>query len=240
MAILVLLRHGQSLFNQEGRFTGWMDIDLSQKGRAEAVRAGRLMKSCGLDFDMAFTSVLKRAIRTARIVLEEMERMWIPLLPCWRLNERSYGSLEGEKKSDIDRIYGASQVHLWRRGFSERPPALSKDDRRYPGWEQRYRAVEEKDLPRTESLQDAMQRMLPLWQGQILPQLEKERNVLVVSHGNTIRSLVKHIEGISDEDIEKIEIPTANPLLYELDEQMRLVQGSLTSLPVGDMENELS
>ena len=240
MAILVLLRHGQSLFNQEGRFTGWMDIDLSQKGRAEAVRAGRLMKSCGLDFDMAFTSVLKRAIRTARIVLEEMERMWIPLLPCWRLNERSYGSLEGEKKSDIDRIYGASQVHLWRRGFSGRPPALSKDDRRYPGWEQRYRAVEEKDLPRTESLQDAMQRMLPLWQGQILPQLEKERNVLVVSHGNTIRSLVKHIEGISDEDIEKIEIPTANPLLYELDEQMRLVQGSLTSLPVGDMENELS
>jgi len=162
------------------------------------------------------------------------------LLPCWRLNERSYGSLEGEKKSDIDRIYGASQVHLWRRGFSERPPALSKDDRRYPGWEQRYRAVEEKDLPRTESLQDAMQRMLPLWQGQILPQLEKERNVLVVSHGNTIRSLVKHIEGISDEDIEKIEIPTATPLLYELDEQMRLVQGSLTSLPVGDMENELS
>ena len=227
MAILVLLRHGQSLFNQEGRFTGWMDIDLSQKGRAEAVRAGRLMKSCGLDFDMAFTSVLKRAIRTAWIVLEEMERMWIPLLPCWRLNERSYGSLEGEKKSDIDRIYGASQVHLWRRGFSERPPALSKDDRRYPGWEQRYRAVEEKDLPRTESLQDAMQRMLPLWQGQILPQLEKERNVLVVSHGNTIRSLVKHIEGISDEDIEKIEIPTANPLLYELDEQMRLVRRPL-------------
>ena len=240
MAILVLLRHGQSLFNQEGRFTGWMDIDLSQKGRAEAVRAGRLMKSCGLDFDMAFTSFLKRAIRTAWIVLEEMERMWIPLLPCWRLNERSYGSLEGEKKSDIDRIYGASQVPLWRRGFSERPPALSKDDRRYPGWEQRYRAVEEKDLPRTESLQDVMQRMLPLWQGQILPQLEKERNVLVVSHGNTIRSLVKHIEGISDEDIEKIEIPTATPLLYELDEQMRLVQGSLTSLPVGDMENELS
>ena len=227
MAILVLLRHGQSLFNQEGRFTGWMDIDLSQKGRAEAVRAGRLMKSCGLDFDMAFTSFLKRAIRTAWIVLEEMERMWIPLLPCWRLNERSYGSLEGEKKSDIDRIYGASQVHLWRRGFSERPPALSKDDRRYPGWEQRYRAVEEKDLPRTESLQDAMQRMLPLWQGQILPQLEKERNVLVVSHGNTIRSLVKHIEGISDEDIEKIEIPTANPLLYELDEQMRLVRRPL-------------
>ncbi len=236
MAILVLLRHGQSLFNQEGRFTGWMDIDLSDRGREEAAQAGRLMKNRRLDFDIAFTSVLKRAIRTAWIVLEEMERMWIPLLPCWRLNERSYGALEGEKKSEIEKRYGASQVHLWRRGFSERPPALSKDDRRYPGWDQRYRAIEEKDLPRTESLQDAMQRILPLWQGQILPQLEKERNVLVVSHGNTIRSLVKHIEGVSDEDIEKIEIATATPLLYEMDEPMRLVRGSLTSLLAGEKE----
>ena len=236
MAILVLLRHGQSLFNQEGRFTGWMDIDLSLSGREEAAQAGRLMKNCRLDFDIAFTSVLKRAIRTAWIVLEEMDRMWIPLLPCWRLNERSYGALEGEKKSEIEKRYGASQVHLWRRGFSERPPALSKDDRRYPGWDQRYRAIEEKDLPRTESLQDAIQRILPLWQGQILPQLEKERNVLVVSHGNTIRSLVKHIEGVSDEDIEKIEIATAAPLLYEMDESMRLVRGSLTILPAGEKE----
>jgi len=226
MAILVLLRHGQSIFNQEGRFTGWMDIDLSQKGREEAAQAGRLMKDCRLDFDIVFTSVLKRAIRTAWIVLEEMDRMWIPLLPCWRLNERSYGILEGEKKSEMDRIYGSSQVHLWRRGFSERPPALSKDDRRYPGWDQRYRAIEEKDLPRTESLQDAMQRMLPLWQEQILPQLEKERNVLVVSHGNTIRSLIKHLEGISNEDIEMIEIATARPLLYEMDEPMGLVRRS--------------
>ena len=236
MAILVLLRHGQSLFNQEGRFTGWMDIDLSLSGREEAAQAGRLMKNCRLDFDIAFTSVLKRAIRTAWIVLEEMDRMWIPLLPCWRLNERSYGALEGEKKSEIEKRYGASQVHLWRRGFSERPPALSKDDRRYPGWDQRYRAIEEKDLPRTESLQDAIQRILPLWQGQILPQLEKERNVLVVSHGNTIRSLVKHIEGVSDEDIEKIEIATATPLLYEMDEPMRLVRRSLTSPPAGEKE----
>jgi len=236
MAILVLLRHGQSLFNQEGRFTGWMDIDLSDRGREEAAQAGRLMKNRRLDFDIAFTSVLKRAIRTAWIVLEEMERMWIPLLPCWRLNERSYGALEGEKKSEIEKRYGASQVHLWRRGFSERPPALSKDDRRYPGWDQRYRAIEEKDLPRTESLQDAMQRILPLWQGQILPQLEKERNVLVVSHGNTIRSLVKHIEGVSDEDIEKIEIATATPLLYEMDEPMMLVRRSLTSPPAGEKE----
>jgi 2,3-bisphosphoglycerate-dependent phosphoglycerate mutase len=231
MAILVLLRHGQSIFNQEGRFTGWMDIDLSDIGQKEAVQAGRLMKSSGLDFDIAFTSVLKRAIRTAWIVLEEMDRMWIPLLPCWRLNERSYGALEGEKKSEMDRIYGASQVHLWRRSFSERPPALSKDDRRYPGWDPRYRDIEEKDLPRTESLQDAMRRAMPFWQERILPQLEKERNVLVVCHGNTIRSLVKHIEGISDENIVNIEIPTATPLLYELDEPMRLVRKSLTGPP---------
>ena len=231
MAILVLLRHGQSLFNREGRFTGWMDIDLSLRGREEAAQAGRLMKNCRLDFDIVYTSVLKRAIRTAWIVLEEMDRMWIPLLPCWRLNERSYGALEGEKKSEMEKRYGAGQVHLWRRSFSERPPALSKDDRRYPGWDRRYLAIEEKDLPRTESLQDAMQRMLPLWEGQILPQLEKQRNVLVVSHGNTIRSLVKHIEGVSDEDIKKIEIATASPLLYEMDESKRLVLGRLTSLP---------
>lgn len=236
MAILVLLRHGQSLFNQEGRFTGWMDIDLSQKGRTEAAQAGRLMKNCRLDFDIAFTSVLKRAIRTAWIVLEEMDRMWIPLLPCWRLNERSYGALEGEKKSEMDRIYGASQVHLWRRSFSERPPALSRDDLRYPGWDRRYRALEEKDLPRTESLHDVMRRAKPFWQEQILPQLEKGKNILVVSHGNTIRSLVKHIEGISDEDIEKIEIATAAPLLYEMDESMRLVRGSLTILPAGEKQ----
>ena len=236
MAILVLLRHGQSLFNQEGRFTGWMDIDLSQKGRTEAAQAGRLMKNCRLDFDIAFTSVLKRAIRTAWIVLEEMDRMWIPLLPCWRLNERSYGALEGEKKSEMDRIYGASQVNLWRRGFSERPPALSRDDQRYPGWDRRYRAIEEKDLPRTESLYDVMRRAKPFWQEQILPQLEKGKKVLVVCHGNTIRSLVKHIEGISDEDIEKIEIATATPLLYEMDESMRLVRGSLTILPAGEKD----
>ena len=236
MAILVLLRHGQSLFNREGRFTGWMDIDLSLRGREEAAQAGRLMKNCRLDFDIVYTSVLKRAVRTAWIVLEEMDRMWIPLLPCWRLNERSYGALEGEKKWEMEKRYGASQVHLWRRSFSERPPALSKDDRRYPGWDLRYREIEEKDLPRTESLQDAMQRILPLWQGQILPQLEKQRNVLVVSHGNTIRSLVKHIEGVSDEDIEKIEIATAAPLLYEMDESMRLVRGRLTIFPAGEKD----
>ena len=231
MAKLVLLRHGQSLFNREGRFTGWMDIDLSRRGREEASKAGRLLKNCGLDFDIAFTSVLKRAIRTAWIVLDEMDRMWIPLLPCWRLNERSYGALEGEKKSEMDEIYGADQVRLWRRSFVERPPALSRDDPRYPGRDERYRAVEEKYLPRTESLQDALHRVLPLWQDRILPELGMGRNVLVVSHGNIIRSLVKQIEDISNEDIEKIEIATATPLLYVMDEPMGLVRGSLTVSP---------
>ena len=235
MARLVLLRHGQSIFNQQGRFTGWMDIDLSCRGREEAMQAGRLLKSCGLDFDIAFTSVLKRAIRTAWIVLEEMDRMWIVLYPCWRLNERSYGALEGENKLEMEERYGASQVYLWRRGFLERPPALSKDDRRYPGRDQRYQGIEPVELPRTESLQDAMHRLLPLWQRKILPQLRMGRNVLVVSHGNTIRSLVKHIEDISDSDIEKIEIATANPLLYELDNQsIKMVRRPLESPPAGN------
>lgn len=231
MAKLVLLRHGQSLFNQEGRFTGWMDIDLTERGRAEAGEAGWLMKSSGLSFDIAFTSVLKRAIRTLWIVLDEMDLMWVPALPCWRLNERFYGALEGESKAEMDRKYGSGQVHLWRRGFVERPPAVDADDERYPGMDPRYRDVQESLLPRTESLKDTMERVLPFWQALIAPELEKGKNVLVVSHGNTIRALVKHLEGISDQDIEKIEISTAEPLLYELDDQMRLVGRSYLGLP---------
>jgi 2,3-bisphosphoglycerate-dependent phosphoglycerate mutase len=222
MADLVLLRHGQSLFNQEGRFTGWMDVDLSERGRAEAAKAGGLMKSSGIAFDVAFTSVLKRAIRTLWIALDEMDRMWIPTQVSWRLNERSYGALEGELKSEIDARYGAPQVHLWRRGLSERPPALSRDDRRYPGRDERYRDVDESLLPRTESLQDTLQRVMPFWSESIRPELEKGKSMLVVSHGNTIRALVKHLEGISDQDIEKVEIGTARPLLYEIDDRMMI------------------
>jgi 2,3-bisphosphoglycerate-dependent phosphoglycerate mutase len=223
MADLVLLRHGQSLFNQEGRFTGWMDVDLSERGRAEAAKAGGLMKSSGLAFDIAFTSVLKRAIRTLWIALDEMDRMWIPTQASWRLNERSYGALEGVLKSEMDARYGAAQVHLWRRGFLERPPALSRDDKRYPGRDERYRDVEESLLPRTESLQDTLQRVMLFWSERIRPELEKGKSVLVVSHGNTIRALVKHLEEISDQDIEKVEIGTARPLLYEIDDRMMIV-----------------
>ncbi|MDD4161412.1 MAG: 2,3-diphosphoglycerate-dependent phosphoglycerate mutase [Methanothrix sp.] len=223
MAKLVLLRHGQSLFNQEGRFTGWMDIDLSERGKAEAGEAGWLMKSSGLSFDIAFTSVLKRAIRTMWIVLDEMDLMWIPALPCWRLNERFYGDLQGKSKHEMEKRYGAAQVRLWRRSFSERPPVVAKDDDRYPGMDARYRDVQESLLPRTESLQDTQERMLPFWRALIAPELQKGKNVLVVSHGNTIRALVKHLEDISDQEIENVEIATAQPLVYELDDQMRLV-----------------
>lgn len=221
MAKLVLLRHGQSFFNQEGRFTGWMDIDLSERGRAEAGEAGWLMKSSGLHFDIAFTSALKRAIRTLWIVLEEMDQMWVPALPCWRLNERFYGTLQGEKKTEMERKYGAEQVHLWRRGFTGRPPAIEADDERYPGMDSRYRDIDERLLPKTESLKDTFERVLPFWEALIAPELSKGKNILVVTHGNTIRALIKHIEDISDKDIEKVEIETAQPLVYEIDDHMR-------------------
>ncbi len=223
MAKLVLLRHAESLFNQERRFTGWLDIDLSERGRAEAGEAGRLMKSYGLTFDIAFTSVLKRSIRTLWIVLDEMDLMWILALPCWRLNERFYGDLQGKSKKETEERYGVAQVQRWRRSFSERPPAVAANDDRYPGRDSRYRDVPESLLPRTESLQDTQERVLPFWQALIGPELEKGKNVLVVSHGNTIRALVKHLEDISDHEIEKVEIATGKPLVYELDGQMRIV-----------------
>ena len=239
MAKLVMLRHGQSLFNLEGRFTGWLDIDLSERGRVEAREAGRLMKSSGLSFDIAFTSVLKRAVRTLWIVLDEMDLMWIPALPCWRLNERFYGDLQGKSKQETEKRYGVAQVQSWRRSFLERPPAVALDDDRYPGRDDRYRDVQESLLPRTESLQDTQERMLPFWRALIAPELEKGKNVLVVSHGNTIRALVKHLESISDQEIEGVEIVTGKPLVYELDDQMRLVgRRYLGSAPVGGKKEE--
>ncbi len=221
MARLVLLRHGQSLWNREGRFTGWMDIDLSEKGRAEARGAGRIMNDSGLDFDIAYTSVLRRAIRTLWIVLDEMDRMWIPTVLSWRLNERAYGDLEGRSKKEMEEKYGMEQVHRWRRGFRDRPPAMPVGDERFPGNDSRYRGLEAGQIPVSESLQDAQDRLLPFWQDQIAFDLQKGKNVLIVSHGNTIRALVKHIENISDQDIEQVEIPTAAPLLYELDGRLR-------------------
>jgi 2,3-bisphosphoglycerate-dependent phosphoglycerate mutase len=216
-ARLVLLRHGESLWNQEGRFTGWMDIDLSEKGILEARDAGRLMRNSGFVFHMAYTSVLKRAIRTLWLVLDEMDLMWIPTNPSWRLNERFYGDLQGRKKLEADEIYGIEQVHRWRRGFREHPPAVSVGDEGFPGDDPRYRHLGADQIPISESLQDTQDRLLPLWMDQIAPDLKKGKSILVVSHGNAIRALVKHIESISDRDIELVEIPTAVPLLYDMD-----------------------
>lgn len=220
-ARLVLLRHGESLWNQEGRFTGWMDIDLSEKGRLEAIDAGQLMRNSGLVFHVAYTSVLKRAIRTLWIVLDEMDLMWIPTYPSWRLNERFYGDLQGRKKLEVEEIYGIEQVHRWRRGFKDKPPAMPVGDERFPGNDPRYRHLEVGQIPISESLQDTQDRLLPLWKGQIAPELKKGRSILVVSHGNAIRALAKHIESISDRDIELVEMPTAVPLLYDMDDSLR-------------------
>jgi len=216
MAKLVLLRHGKSLFNEEGRFTGWMDADLSERGKAEAEQAGWLMRSHGLSFDIAFTSSLKRAIRTMWIVLDEMDLMWIPALPCWRLNERFYGDLQGRSKAYAVKVYGKEQVQRWRRSYTERPPEVSIDDDRYPGSDPRYKDVEENSLPRSESLKDTLERVVPFWKAIIFPEILKGKNVLIVSHGNRIRALVKYLEDISDEDIEMVEIGTARPLVYDL------------------------
>jgi 2,3-bisphosphoglycerate-dependent phosphoglycerate mutase len=221
MPNLVLLRHGQSLWNQEGRFTGWMDIDLSARGIEEAKNAGMLMRSSGLTFDLAFTSVLKRAVRTLWIVQEEMDLMWVPVMPSWRLNERFYGDLQGRSKAEMEERYGIEQVLHWRRGFHDRPPSMPVVDERFPENDPRYSDLTLGQMPRSESLQDTEDRLMPFWQDQIAPELKKGKNVLVVSHGNTIRALVKHIESISDRDIELVEIPTAFPLVYEMDERLR-------------------
>lgn len=212
-----MLRHGQSLWNQEGRFTGWMDIDLSARGREEAKKAGVLMRSAGLTFDVAFTSVLKRAVRTLWIVQEEMDLMWIPVMPSWRLNERFYGDLQGRSKMETEEKFGKEQVHRWRRGFRDTPPALKRDDERYPRLDPRYRDLADDQIPVAESLEDTLHRLLPFWQDSIVPVLKKGRNVFVSAHGNTLRALVKHLDGISDAEIEDLEIPTGIPLVYELE-----------------------
>lgn len=233
MSRLILLRHGQSLWNRERRFTGWTDIDLSPQGIEEARHAGRRIKKAGIAIDVAYTSLLKRAERTMWIVLDEMDLMKIPVTKSWRLNERAYGSFEGMNLEEAEAKYGAEQVRRWRKGFYHRPPGLAGGSR-LP--EERICSIDsgEGPVPSSESLKEVQERLLPLWQGRIAADLEKGRNVLVVSHGNTIRALVKHIEEISDQDIEKMAVHTAVPLLYELDERLgpvgRLELGSNTDL----------
>src|SRR5215469_4128743 len=221
MIKLVLLRHGQSAWNEENRFTGWTDVDLSRRGQEKALEAAKLLKSHGYSFDSAYTSLLKRAIRTLWFVLDELDLMWIPVEKSWRLNERHYGALQGLNKAATAKKYSAEQVHLWRRSYDIPPPTLTKDDRRHPRYDPRYKTVPEADLPCTECLKDTIARFLPYWSAALAPSLAAGRSLIVAAHGNTLRALVKYLDGISDAAIPELEIPTGAPLVYELDDNLR-------------------
>ena len=220
MTKLVLLRHGESIWNRENRFTGWTDVDLSEKGIEEAKNAGRLLKEQGFIFDMAFTSVLKRAIRTLWLVLDEMDLMWIPVMKSWRLNERHYGALQGLNKSDTAAKYGEEQVHIWRRSYDVMPQPLERGDTRYPGNDPRYSRLTESDIPLAESLKNTVARFLPYWQEAIVPEIRAGKRVIIAAHGNSLRALVKHLDNISDNEIVGMNIPTGVPLVYELDDAL--------------------
>jgi 2,3-bisphosphoglycerate-dependent phosphoglycerate mutase len=223
MIKLVLLRHGESTWNLENRFTGWTDVDLTEQGVREAHQAGRLLKEGGYVFDLAHTSVLKRAIRTLWIALDEMDLMWIPVYRSWRLNERHYGALQGLNKRDTAEKYGMEQVHLWRRSYDIPPPELEETDSRFPGRDPRYAGLKGADLPRSESLKDTLERVLPYWHEAIVPDLKAGRRVLIAAHGNSIRALVKYLDDIPETVITELNIPTGIPLVYELDEELRAV-----------------
>jgi len=215
------LRHGESVWNKENRFTGWTDVDLSEKGIQEAHEAGKLLKKEGYTFDLAYTSVLKRAIRTLWIVLDEMDLMWIPVIRSWRLNERHYGALQGLNKAEMAQKFGEEQVHIWRRSYDIRPPALTPDDERFPGNDPRYASLSKDELPLTECLDDTMKRFLPLWTNEIAPQIAEGKRILIAAHGNSLRALVKHLDNVPNDEIVALNIPTGIPLVYELDKDMK-------------------
>ncbi|MBI4775351.1 MAG: 2,3-diphosphoglycerate-dependent phosphoglycerate mutase [Deltaproteobacteria bacterium] len=221
MLKLVLLRHGQSTWNLENRFTGWTDVDLSEQGVREAKDSGKLLRSDGYVFDVAFTSVLKRAIRTLWIVLDEMDLMWIPVHRSWRLNERHYGALQGLNKKDTADKYGMDQVHIWRRSYDVPPPPLEEADSRHPKHDARYGGLDAGALPSTESLRNTLDRVMPFWHQTLEPVLREGKRVLVAAHGNSLRAMVKYLDGISDEEIVGLNIPTGVPLVYELDNELR-------------------
>ena len=221
MIKLVLLRHGQSVWNKEGLFTGWIDVDLSRKGIREAGQAADELKKGGYTFDLAYTSVLKRAVRTLWIVLDKMDMLWLPVVKSWRLNERHYGALQGLDKKETVKKYGEEQVKLWRRGYAIRPPALKKSDPRCCGRELMYKNLKKKDLPLTESLKDVSERFLPYWHEAIVPELKAGRKILISAHGNSLRALVKYLDNVSDEDIADLNIPTGIPLVYEFNRKLR-------------------
>lgn len=218
---IVLLRHGESTWNQENRFTGWTDVDLTERGVAEARRAGQLLKSEGYAFDIAFTSVLKRANKTLNIVLEELDALWLPVEHSWRLNERHYGALHGLNKAETAAKYGDAQVLAWRRAYDTPPPALDEDDPRLNPDDPRYASLPKAQFPRTECLKDTVARFVPYWETVIAPRVLEGKRVLIAAHGNSLRALIKYLDGISDEAIVGLNIPTAQPLVYELDDNLR-------------------
>lgn len=220
MKTLVLLRHGESTWNKENRFTGWTDVGLTEKGIAEAKTAAALLGEEGLTFDVAYTSVLKRAIQTLWLVLEEMDLVWLPVHRRWRLNERHYGALQGLNKSETAAKHGDDQVLIWRRSYDIPPPALTKDDERWPGHDRRYAALDPTDLPLTECLKDTVARFLPAWEDEIAPAVRRGERVLIAAHGNSLRALVKHLDGIPDEEIVGLNIPTGIPLVYQLEDDL--------------------
>ena len=221
---LVLIRHGESTWNKENRFTGWTDVELSDKGRAEAVAAGQLLKNEGFVFDVAYASVLKRALNTLWSVLQEMDRVWIPIEKDWRLNERHYGALQGLNKGETAAKYGDEQVLVWRRSYDIPPPPLEKSDERWPGHDPRYAGMADADLPLTECLKDTVARFLPLWHEKIAPTVKSGKRVIIAAHGNSLRALVKYLDNVSDEDIINLNIPTGVPLVYELDADLKPIK----------------
>ncbi len=227
---LVLLRHGQSTWNLENRFTGWTDVDLSEQGTREAHAAGRVLHEEGFTFDIAYTSVLKRAIRTLWITLDEMDLMWIPVYRAWQLNERHYGALQGLNKAETAAKFGDAQVKVWRRSYDIPPPALDLDDPRFPGFDRRYAALTDAELPRTESLKDTLARVLPYWHQTIVPTIRSGQRVLIAAHGNSLRALVKYLDNLSEEAVIELNIPTGFPLVYELDDDLK----ALTHYYLGD------
>ena len=218
---IVFLRHGESVWNKENRFTGWTDVDLSPVGVTEARKAGDLLRAEGFDFDVAFTSVLKRAIRTLWLALDAMDRMWLPVHNSWRLNERHYGALQGLNKAETAAKFGGQQVLVWRRSYDIPPPALEPSDERHPSRDSRYRSLTADELPLTECLKDTVARAVPYWEGRIVPEIQTGKRVLVAAHGNSIRALIKYLDQVNEKDIVELNIPTARPLVYELDAKMK-------------------
>jgi len=224
MQKLVLLRHGESIWNKENRFTGWTDVDLSDEGIRQAKRAGQLLKAKGYNFDIGFTSLLIRSIKTLHIVLEELDHLWIPVQKSWRLNERFYGALQGLNKDETIAKYGIEQVQKWRRDPHELPPAITKDDDRYPGKDLRYKDLTERELPLTENLSETMDRVLPFWNEFIVPHMRRDQKVIVCAHGNSLRALIQYIDHLADEEVTQLDLPTGVPLIYELDEGLNRIK----------------